>query len=152
MVYNGVVVGTLTCIPVHPTFPLVYHFNGSGAFPFNLEWNGQWNRDKFYSSESMFIFSVSGSNFNVGDLSAIIPDCFFFVIIQQFEKMLKPMFNVESIKECMSIHLLSYSIFHMWEMVFVEWENYNILDKIKDVSTRLPMSIKKISILVAFPI
>jgi hypothetical protein len=23
----------------------------------------------------------------------------------------------------------------MWDMVFVEWENYNILDKIGDVST-----------------
>jgi hypothetical protein len=50
---------------------------------------------------------------------------------------------VEFIKECMSIFLFSDLIFHMWEMGFVEWENYNILDKTWDVLTRPPMSIEK---------
>ncbi len=35
------------------------------------------------------------------------------------------------------------SCFHMWEMVFVEWENYNILDKIRDVPTCLLAPIEK---------
>jgi hypothetical protein len=35
----------------------------------------------------------------------------------------------------MSILLLLSLIFHMWETVLVEWENYNILDKIGDVPT-----------------
>jgi hypothetical protein len=47
------------------------------------------------------------------------------------------MFNVESTKDCMSIFLFSNLAFHMWEMVFVEWENCNILYKTRDVSTCL---------------
>jgi hypothetical protein len=53
------------------------------------------------------------------------------------------MFNVESTKECMSILLLLCPIFHMWEIVLVEWENCNILDKIGDVPTHLLTLIRK---------
>ncbi len=40
--------------------------------------------------------------------------------------MLKPVFNVESTKECMSILLLSNWIFQLWKTILVEWENCNI--------------------------
>jgi hypothetical protein len=53
------------------------------------------------------------------------------------------MFNVESTKECMSILLFLDLVFHMWEMVLVEWENYNILDRSRNVLIRLPRLIKK---------
>jgi hypothetical protein len=43
----------------------------------------------------------------------------------------------------MNILLLLDLIFHLWEMVFVEWENCNILDKTRDVSTRFSASIEK---------
>jgi hypothetical protein len=38
----------------------------------------------------------------------------------------------------------------MWEMVFVEWENYNNLDKIRDVPTRPLVSIKKLAFWLPF--
>jgi hypothetical protein len=41
-VYNGVTMGTLPHVPVHPTFPLVYHFNGMG--PSHSMLNGMGNR------------------------------------------------------------------------------------------------------------
>jgi hypothetical protein len=43
----------------------------------------------------------------------------------------------------MSILLLLDPIFHMWEMILVERENSNILDKTKDVPTHLPTPIEK---------
>jgi hypothetical protein len=73
MVYNGVAVGTLPHILVHPTFPFIFRFSGSGAFPFNVEWN----RDKFCSNESMIFLSILGSNFSARDLFMIILDFFF---------------------------------------------------------------------------
>ncbi len=57
--------------------------------------------------------------------------------------MLKLVFNVESTKESMSILLLLDLIFHMWEMVLVEWENCNISNKTRDVPTHLPIPIEK---------
>jgi hypothetical protein len=54
-----------------------------------------------------------------------------------------PMFNVKFTKECMSILFLSDPIFHLWEMILVEWEDCNILDKTRDVPTCLPMPIEK---------
>jgi hypothetical protein len=53
------------------------------------------------------------------------------------------MFNIKYSKECMSILVLLSPIFHMWEMVLVEWENCNILDKTRNVSTHPPMLIGK---------
>ncbi len=73
----------------------------------------------------------------------IIPDYYFFITVQQFEETLKPMFNIKYTKECMSILVLLSPIFHMWEMVLVEWENCNILDKTRNVSTHPPMLIGK---------
>jgi hypothetical protein len=52
------------------------------------------------------------------------------------------MFNVKSTKECMSILLISNLISHLWEMILVEWDNCNNLDKIKDVLTCPPLLIK----------
>jgi hypothetical protein len=57
--------------------------------------------------------------------------------------MLKPMFNVESTKECMSILLFLDLDFHIWEIILVEWENYNILDGSGNVSIHLPTLIEK---------
>jgi hypothetical protein len=44
----------------------------------------------------------------------------------------------------MSIIFFLDPIFHLWEMVLVEWENFNILDKIGDVPTHLLASIRKL--------
>jgi hypothetical protein len=43
----------------------------------------------------------------------------------------------------MSIFLLLDPVFHMWEMVLVEWENCNILDKTRDVLIHPPTTIEK---------
>ncbi len=43
----------------------------------------------------------------------------------------------------MSIVLLLDPVFHMWEMVLVEWENCNIFNKTRDVPTHLLMPIEK---------
>jgi hypothetical protein len=51
------------------------------------------------------------------------------------------MFNIESTKECMSILFLLNLVFHMWEMVIVEWENCNILDSNGKVLTLPPTPI-----------
>ncbi len=53
------------------------------------------------------------------------------------------MFNVESTKECMSTLLLLDSIFHLWEIILIEWENCNILDKTGGVLIHPPMLIRK---------
>jgi hypothetical protein len=55
------------------------------------------------------------------------------------------MFNIESTKECMSILFLSNLVFHMWEMVFVEWENHNILDSNGEVLKFPPTPIGKLT-------
>jgi hypothetical protein len=60
--------------------------------------------------------------------------------------MLKPMFNIESTKECVSILFLSNLVFHMWEMVLVEWENCNILDSNGEVLTLPPTPIGKLMV------
>jgi len=52
-------------------------------------------------------------------------------------------FNIKSTKECMSILIISNPIFHLCEMVFIKWENCNILDKNRDVLIHLLVSIKK---------
>jgi hypothetical protein len=46
----------------------------------------------------------------------------------------------------MSILFLSNLVFHMWEMVLVEWENCNILDSNGEVLTFPPTPIGKLMV------
>lgn len=67
-------------------------------------------------------------------------------IIQQFKETLNnPMFNIESTKEFMNILFLSNLVFHMWDIIFVEWENCNILDNNGKVLTFPPTPIGKLT-------
>jgi hypothetical protein len=64
-------------------------------------------------------------------------------VVQKFEETLKPILNVESMKECMNILLLPNAVFKLWQSVLLEWERCNILNGFGDVPACLPKPIGK---------
>lgn len=63
--------------------------------------------------------------------------------MQIFEKTLKLVLNMDSIKECMSIFLTFNLVFTLWEIIFLEWERCNMLDESGEIPTLPPKSIRK---------
>jgi len=64
-------------------------------------------------------------------------------VAQKFEETLKPILNVESMKECMNILLLTDAIFKLWQSVLLEWEKCNILNRFGNILTCLQKPIGK---------
>ncbi len=63
--------------------------------------------------------------------------------MHKFNETLKPMFNVDFTKECMSILLTSNLVFTLQETIILEWERCNILDNSGEVPTHPPKPIGK---------
>jgi len=47
--------------------------------------------------------------------------------------------------EYINILLFSYMVFHLWEIILVEWGRCNILDGSNDVPAKLPKPIRKLA-------
>jgi hypothetical protein len=60
----------------------------------------------------------------------------FIGFVQSFEASLTTMFVVRSVKECMSIMLLSNLLYEEWKVILLLWEQGKILDKYGKLPSR----------------